>query len=191
MVACVPPTIRNWPHHLGAFEIMAWSRSITTTKSGRNSRLDALQAAVLRVKLRHLDTWTDGRRANAAYYDKAFAAAGAMTSATPLREGGLMLRTPEPAASTARHIYNQYVVRVPAEMRDAVRATMGEAGIGTEVYYPLCLHSQECFKHLGHGNGAFPISEQAAGETIALPIYAELNTAQKHHVVETLVAALG
>jgi dTDP-4-amino-4,6-dideoxygalactose transaminase len=157
---------------------------------GRNSRLDALQAAVLRVKLRHLDAWTAGRRANASYYDNAFAQAGAQTSRVPLAEGGLPLRTPEPAAEGARHIYNQYVVRVPSDRHDAVRERMGEARIGTEIYYPLSLHEQECFKFLGCERGSLPVSELAASETIALPIYSELSEAQKAHVVETLVSAL-
>lgn len=158
---------------------------------GRNSRLDAIQAAVLRVKLRHLDGWTDGRRANAKFYDEAFANAGALTSATPLsEESGIKLRTPEPAPEAARHIYNQYVVRVPAEKRDNIRKALTDARIGTEVYYPISLHSQKCFKHLGHTEGAFPHAEKASKETLALPIYAELTTEQKTHVVETLLAEL-
>ncbi len=157
---------------------------------GRNARLDALQAAILRVKLRHLDSWTEGRRANARYYDEAFSQAGAGTSATPLSDGGLPLRTPEPASEGARNIYNQYVVRVSAELRDQVRARMAEANIGTEIYYPLSLHEQECFAGLGKPTVDLGNSEQAAKETIALPIYPELTEAQKAHVVDTLVSAL-
>lgn len=157
---------------------------------GRNSRLDALQAAVLRVKLRHLDGWTEGRRANAKFYDEAFANAGAQTSKTPLSEGGIPLRTPEPGAPGSRHIYNQYVVRVPAEKRDAIRAALSEANIGTEVYYPLGLHAQKCFEHLGHQDEDFPQAHQAGRETIALPIYAELTDSQQSHVVESLLSAL-
>ncbi|MCH2162245.1 MAG: DegT/DnrJ/EryC1/StrS family aminotransferase [Phycisphaerales bacterium] len=158
---------------------------------GRNARLDALQAAVLRVKLRHLDNWTEARRANARYYDEAFGQAGARTSATPLSEGGFPLRTPEPAGEGARHIYNQYVVRVPAELRDQVRTRMADANIGTEIYYPLSLHQQECFADLSKPTVDLGVSEQASKETIALPIYPELSEAQKAHVVNTLVAALG
>ena len=158
---------------------------------GRNARLDALQAAVLRVKLRHLDSWSEARRANARFYDQAFAAVGARTSATPVAEGGFPLRTPEPAVDGARHIYNQYVVRVPAEMRDEVRNRMSEQRIGTEIYYPLSLHQQECFEHLGDPTVDLANAELAAKETIALPIYPELTEAQKTHVVETLVSALG
>jgi dTDP-4-amino-4,6-dideoxygalactose transaminase len=157
---------------------------------GRNSRLDALQAAVLRVKLTHLDEWTTARRANAAFYVEAFQAAGAVSTATPLTEGGLGLRTPEPAGEGARHIYNQFVVRVEASKRDAVRAALTAANIGNEVYYPLSLHQQECFSHLGNTGGTFPVAEAASRETIALPIYPELTSEQKQHVVDTLLAAI-
>lgn len=156
---------------------------------GLNSRLDALQAAVLRVKLKHLDAWTEGRRANAAWYDDAFADAGAVTSMTPLHDGGFPLRTPhrrDPARG-ARHIYNQYVIRVPASIRDGLREALREQGVGTEVYYPIPLHRQACFAHLGHKEGDFPHAEQAARETIALPIYAELTEAQRRHVTSAIV----
>ncbi len=157
---------------------------------GINSRLDAIQAAVLRVKLKYLDNWSAQRQRNAAFYDKCFAAAGAATSAMPLREGGLALRTPQPAASSARHIYNQYVIRVPAKLRDPLREHLKNRNIGTEVYYPLPLHLQECFANLGHGAGSLPESEAAAKETIALPIFPELNTAQMEHVVESVIGFL-
>jgi dTDP-4-amino-4,6-dideoxygalactose transaminase len=158
---------------------------------GLNSRLDALHAAVLRVKLPHLDGWTAGRQANAAWYDKAFAAAGAQTSAVPLAEGGFPLRTPHPADAPARHIYNQYVIRVPADMRDGLREELTSRKVGTEIYYPVPLHLQECFAHLGHSTGDLPHSELAAGETLALPIYPELTEAQREHVVATVIAFVG
>ncbi len=108
---------------------------------GVNSRLDSLQAAVLKVKLPHLDSWTKGRQSNAAFYDKAFAAAGAKTSKTPLSSGsGLPLRTPQPAGPKAWHIYNQYVIRVPAPLRDPLRKHLTDQKIGTEIYYPVPLH---------------------------------------------------
>ena len=157
---------------------------------GRNSRLDALQAAVLRVKLRHLDDWSAARQANAKFYDEAFAHAGAHTSATPLSEGGFPLRTPEPAPEGARHIYNQYVIRVPSDKRDAVRTALGEANVGSEIYYPLSLHQQECFEDLPYSVGDFPQAEAAASETIAIPIYPELTDAQKAHVADTVIKAL-
>jgi dTDP-4-amino-4,6-dideoxygalactose transaminase len=160
---------------------------------GINSRLDALHAAVLRVKLKHLDAWTAGRQANAAWYDEAFTKAGATTSATPLTDGGFPLRTPAPVdpATRSRHIYNQYVVRVPAELRDELRDELKDRGVGTEIYYPVPLHRQECFEYLGMGDGTLPQSEAAARETIALPIYPELTEQQKTHVVGVIVEFLG
>lgn len=158
---------------------------------GLNSRLDALQAAVLRVKLRYLDGWTAGRQANAAYYDRAFAEAGAQTTATPLNEGAFPLRTPAPAPAGARHIYNQYIIRVPASIRDELRAHLLQQRITTEMYYPLPLHRQKCFGHLGYSEGDLPESEAAARETIALPIYSELAEDQLAHVSQTIIAFVG
>lgn len=155
---------------------------------GVNSRLDSLQAAVLNVKLRHLDQWTAGRQRNAAHYDRAFTAAGAATSDSPLcADSGLPLRTPAPATGKSRHIYNQYVIRVPAEMRDALRAHLTERRIGTEIYYPVPLHQQECFRNLGYATGDLPETEAAALETIALPIYPELTGPQLDHVAGTII----
>ncbi len=155
---------------------------------GLNSRLDALQAAVLSVKLRHLDAWSAGRQRNAAFYDERFAAAGAKTSATSLEGArGFALRTPQAAPKGARHIYNQYVIRVPAAIRDAVREDLTKRKIGTEVYYPVPLHLQKCFGSLGYGVGAFPQSEHAAKETIALPIYADLSQAQLDWVAASVI----
>ncbi len=137
---------------------------------GGNFRLDELQAAVLRVKLKYLDGWTQGRQRNAAYYDAAFAKAAL----------GSRLRTPV-ALAGYRHIFNQYVVR--AEQRDALRARLTERGIGSEIYYPVPLHLQQCFAYLGHRVGDFPHSERAAAESLALPIYPELSEAQLAQVV--------
>lgn len=153
---------------------------------GMNSRLDALQAAVLSVKLRHLDAWTTARQKNAAFYDSFFRAAGAADSGTAVDAGGLAIRFPK-APAKGRHIYNQYVVRVPGRIRDKVRNELQARKIGTEIYYPLCLHMQECFKSLGYTPGAFPQSERAALETIALPVYGEMSTAQRQWVAESLV----
>jgi dTDP-4-amino-4,6-dideoxygalactose transaminase len=140
---------------------------------GGNFRIDELQAAVLRVKLKYLDGWTEGRQRNAAYYDAAFAKAAL----------GAKLRTPL-AIEGYRHIFNQYVVR--AERRDALKARLTERAIGSEIYYPVPLHLQKCFAYLNHRAGDFPHSEQAAGETLALPIYPELAEAQLAHVVATI-----
>jgi dTDP-4-amino-4,6-dideoxygalactose transaminase len=142
---------------------------------GGNFRLDELQAAILNVKLKHLDAWTTGRQSNAAFYDRAFAAAGlrgALVTPVPARQG--------------RHIYNQYIIRV--RDRDRLRQYLGEQGIGTEIYYPVPLHLQKCFAYLGHGSGDFPESERAAEETLALPIFPELAETQLQYVVDTIAA---
>ena len=141
---------------------------------GGNFRIDELQAAVLRVKLKYLDGWTQGRQRNAAYYDSAFANAGL----------GQKLRTPT-AIEGGRHIFNQYVVRV--QRRDALKQRLAEHSIGTEIYYPVPLHLQACFAYLDYRPGDFPHSERAAEETLALPIYPELEEAQLAHVVATIL----
>lgn len=143
---------------------------------GGNFRLDALQAAVLLVKLEYLDSWTEQRRKNAARYDRLFAANGLASGKQP----ALIL----PAAVTGRHVFNQYVVR--ARNRDRLRAFLQEKGIGTEVYYPVPLHLQECFRKLGGKPGDFPESERAAAETLALPVYPELTDEQAGYVVECI-----
>jgi len=154
---------------------------------GINSRLDALQATVLRVKLCHLDTWNRERAERAAYYDQCFAEAGAAASDVPLADGGLPLRTPKAPVSPAVHIYNQYVIRVPAEQRDGLRVQLTEAGIGSEIYYPLGLHMQKCFAGGSEQAGDLPHTEAAARQTLALPVYPELTQAQQDYVVETIV----
>jgi dTDP-4-amino-4,6-dideoxygalactose transaminase len=143
---------------------------------GGNFRLDALQAAVLRVKLPHLDRWTAMRRANADRYDSLFARSAAAARVTLPRR-----------AADRTHIFNQYVIRVPG--REAVRARLDACGIGTEVYYPVPFHQQECFAPLGHRAGQFPHAEAAAAETLALPIYGELTEAQQREVVNAVAAA--
>jgi len=140
---------------------------------GGNFRIDELQAAVLNVKLKHLDSWTVGRQHNAAFYDAAFARA----------KLGDALKTPQ-AAPGVRHIYNQYVIRV--RDRDGLRAHMAAAGVGSEIYYPIPLHLQKCFEYLEHESGDFPHSERAAAETLALPIFPELTETQLQYVVDTI-----
>lgn len=157
---------------------------------GMNSRLDALQAAVLRVKLPHLDAWSEARARVAARYDALFASAGAADSRTPLAAGGLALRTPLRPAPPARHVWNQYVVRVPAAQRDGLRRHLAARGIGTNVYYPRPLHLQPCFAAQGTRPGALPVSEAAAQETLALPIYPELTSAQLERVADEIITFL-
>jgi dTDP-4-amino-4,6-dideoxygalactose transaminase len=144
---------------------------------GGNFRIDELQAAILRVKLKYLDGWTAARQRNAAHYDAAFAAARLAKVITPR------------ASVQGRHIFNQYVVRV--ENRDALKNHLTERSIGTEIYYPVPLHLQQCFAYLGYKDGDFPESERAALETLALPIYPELTTAQLDHVVASVVEFYG
>lgn len=142
---------------------------------GVNSRLDALQAAVLLVKLKYLEAWTDGRRRNAAAYGRLFEEA-------KLTEVITLPRTqPE-----NHHVFNQYTIR--ARKRDELRAFLKERGVGTEVYYPLPLHLQPCYRGLGYERGAFPVSEGASEEALSLPIYAELSDDQLAYVVDTIAA---
>jgi dTDP-4-amino-4,6-dideoxygalactose transaminase len=138
---------------------------------GGNFRLDALQAAVLRVKLKHLDEWTAARRRNAKRYRELFREMG--------MPGGVRLPADVPG-----HIYNQFVIRVPN--RDEVRAHLKESGVETEIYYPVPLHLQDCFRELGYRRGDFPESEAAADTSLALPIYPELSADQQRHVVASI-----
>jgi dTDP-4-amino-4,6-dideoxygalactose transaminase len=145
---------------------------------GGNFRLDALQAAVVSAKLPHLDDWTAARQQNAQRYKQLFADAGLAGA----RDGSLAIGLP--AMLTDRHIFNQYVIRV--SRRDELQAALKLKGVGTEVYYPVPLHLQACFAHLGHAAGAFPESERAAKETLALPVYPELSDSQARYVVECI-----
>jgi dTDP-4-amino-4,6-dideoxygalactose transaminase len=146
---------------------------------GGNFRLDALQAAVVSAKLPHLDTWTAARQRNALRYDRLF------VEAALVGRGGLVL----PAVVTDRHIFNQYVIRV--DDRDGLKAALTAAGIGTEVYYPVPMHLQECFAYLGHRAGEFPESERAAKHTLALPIQPELTDEQARYVVACIEKFVG
>ena len=144
---------------------------------GGNFRLDALQAAVLRVKLPHLARWTDMRRGNAERYRSLVAT---------LVDSDDVILPIEPEGR--HHIYNQFIVRVPN--RDAVREILTERGIATEIYYPVPFHLQACFEYLGHHSGDFPAAEAAASSTLALPIFGELTASQQEAVVESLAYAL-
>jgi dTDP-4-amino-4,6-dideoxygalactose transaminase len=142
---------------------------------GINSRLDALQAAVLRAKLPHLEEWTTGRQRKAQQYELMFA------------DAGLSEQVEVPyVRSNARHIFHQFVIRVRDGRRDALREYLRERGVGTDVYYPVPLHLQECFAYLGYKEGDFPVAEQAAKETLALPVYPELTDEQQDHVVNMI-----
>jgi dTDP-4-amino-4,6-dideoxygalactose transaminase len=145
---------------------------------GGNFRIDEIQAAVLNIKLRHLDAWTTGRQRNAASYRALFADRNLLSTVTLPHE-----------VPGYRHIYNQFIIRAPD--RDGLKAFLGEHGVGTEIYYPVPLHLQTCFASLGGKPGDFPESERAANETLALPIYGELEPAQLEYVVDVIRAYYG
>jgi dTDP-4-amino-4,6-dideoxygalactose transaminase len=142
---------------------------------GLNSRLDALQAVVLRAKLAHLESWTTARQRKAQQYELMFTDAGLNEQVRPpfVRPG-------------ARHVFHQFVIRVPAARRDALREHLRAHDIGTDVYYPVPLHLQECFAFLGYREGDFPAAELAAKETLALPVYPELTDQQQDYVVSQI-----
>src|ERR1019366_7508861 len=149
---------------------------------GWNGRMDAIQAAVLRVKLAHLADWNQSRRQHAASYDQLFASSGLTSSQTlnqlsaPVR---LLSRSPQ-----AKHVFHQYVIR--AQRRDELRQFLAERKIGSEIYYPLPLHLQPVFSYLGLKAGDLPVAEQAAREVLALPMFPELTEAEIQSVVESI-----
>jgi dTDP-4-amino-4,6-dideoxygalactose transaminase len=150
---------------------------------GWNSRLDAIQAAVLRVKLRHLEQWNNQRRTLAQRYDALLQQAGLVErgSTRPREEAPLAILEVRPEAF---HIFHQYVVR--ALRRDELRASLAERGIGSEVYYPLPLHLQQAFAYLGYKRGDFPEAERAAREVVALPMFPELREGEQQKVVAAI-----
>lgn len=139
---------------------------------GLNSRLDGFQGAVLRVKLPHLDRWSDARKKNADSYREGLADIGS----------GFLLPLER---ENVRHIYNQYVVRVPGR-RDELKSFLADHEVGTDIYYPVSLHLQECFSYLGYRKGDYPESERASEESLALPIFPEMTIEQQNHVVSTI-----
>jgi dTDP-4-amino-4,6-dideoxygalactose transaminase len=139
---------------------------------GGNFRLDAIQAAVLRVKLPHLADWTEARRRNAERYRQLFSSAGIEDVVLPIEPPGCF------------HIYNQFVIRVPR--RDELKRYLTDRGIGTEIYYPVPFHRQECFRYLDAALDGFPVSDSAAETSLALPIYGELTAAQQEEVVSAI-----
>jgi dTDP-4-amino-4,6-dideoxygalactose transaminase len=141
---------------------------------GTNSRLHALQAAVLRVKLRHLDAWQRGRQNRAERYRRLFDSAGLSSFIT----------APPPPPAKFEHVYNQFTIR--SQRRDAVKAFLQAAGVPSEIYYPLCIHLQNAFAYLGHRAGEFPESEKASREVLSLPVYPELPDAHQDRVVQAI-----
>jgi dTDP-4-amino-4,6-dideoxygalactose transaminase len=157
------------------------------SRIGGNFRLDALQAAVLNVKLPHLNSWHEKRRGNAALYNKLFAQAGLIRTVKDLESGDLNNGVVLPIERENNyHIYNQFVIY--AQDRDDLIKHMRENNVGCEIYYPLSLHEQECFRLLGYKKGDFPNSERAASMSVALPIYPDLSIEQIARVVEVIAA---
>jgi len=140
---------------------------------GGNFRLDALQAAVLTVKLKHLDRWIDARRQRADRYTELLSG----TSVTPPVE-----------LNYNKHTYHQYTIRVPGGRRDAMQAHLKQSGVATKTYYPACLHEQPCFESLGYSTGDLPVAERAAAEVLSLPMFPELTDAMQRHVAESIAA---
>ncbi|SRR5579884_1885559 len=158
--------------HLKALRIHGRTGKYIHDWIGINSRLDALQAAVLRVKLRYLDSWSDRRSENADIYRKLLA------------DRQLPITLPNTLPYQTRHIYNQFVIR--CESRDELQAYLKKHGIGTEVYYPVPLHLQKCFSDLGYKAGDFPVSEKLAAEALALPVHPELSVDQIEYICSTI-----
>jgi dTDP-4-amino-4,6-dideoxygalactose transaminase len=169
MLTCNDPQLAE---RLRALRVHGGTRKYYHQWIGINSRLDALQAAVIRVKLRYLDGWSAGRQRNADHYR------------AHLAELSLPVTPLVPAPYQTRHIYNQFVIRT--SQRDALQQYLKQQGIGTEVYYPLPLHLQPCYADLGYQQGDFLISEKLAAESLALPVYGELAAEDIDHVCETI-----
>jgi dTDP-4-amino-4,6-dideoxygalactose transaminase len=159
---------------LAALRVHGAARKYFHDWVGINSRLDTLQAAVLRVKLKYLDAETAGRQRNADLYRELLSGAG------------LPITLPRSTEYQTRHVYNQFVIRTPR--RDELKKALQEQGIGTEVYYPLSLHQQVCFRELGYRDGDFPVSEQAAREVLALPVHSALSKEDVEYVSQVIRA---
>jgi dTDP-4-amino-4,6-dideoxygalactose transaminase len=142
--------------------------------------LDTIQAAVLNVKMKYLDRWTKARQENAKVYERLFKDSG-LTKNDEVKLPAIVYRE---SGVSHYHIYNQFIIRTM--QRDALRSYLKEQGIGCEVYYPVPFHLQECFSYLEYRKGEFPEAEEAAQETLGLPIYPELNLEQQQCVVETI-----
>ena len=142
---------------------------------GVNSRLDAIQAAILNVKMKHLNSYATRRQENAANYHRL------------LKQHGISDLVSAPSSTEGNeHVWNQFTIRIGGGQRDAVRSQLAEKNVGSEIYYPIPLHRQACFKYLGYGEGSLPVTEQAAAEVLALPIFPELTLAEQEYAVESL-----
>ena len=169
---------------VGRLRVHGDTGGYTHVEVGMNSRLDALQAAVLRVKLRHLDGWTAARQANAARYGELLKSTGLCSTV-----GGPLVAPTLPEAG--RHVFNQYTVRVNDGRRDEILAAVRGQSVGAAVYYPIPLHRQQCFASLGYSAGDLPASEQASAEVMSLPIFSELGEENQDRVITALANACG
>jgi len=172
----------DWAGHMRRLRNHGSPRRYVHEEMGWNSRLDSIQAAILRVKLRYIAEWNEARRVRAAEYDRLLTGAGLVSHEVSHDQSApvtLPWRDPK-----ARHVFHQYVVRV--QRRDELRAFLGERGIGSEIYYPIPLHLQSCFAYLGYREGDFPEAERAAREVLALPMFPELRLAEQEHVVAAI-----
>jgi dTDP-4-amino-4,6-dideoxygalactose transaminase len=165
----------DWASRLRALRVHGSEVKYHHKYLGYNMRLDAVHAAIMRVKLKHVPRWLTMREAAARRYDELIGA----------KQLHGFLQRPV-ACPDRRHAFNQYVVRVPSVHRDPLVKHLKDNGVGAEVYYPLCLHQQECFAHLGHRPGDFPVGEEAARTVLALPIFPEITDAQQDRVVGTI-----
>lgn len=163
----------EWADRMKALRVHGMEPKYFHKYLGWNARLDAIHAAILRVKLPHLEQWTEARQQAAARYD-------ALIESARLQR---FMQRPT-TAPERRHVFNQYVVRVPAADRDALITHLKQNGIASEIYYPVPLHLQECLRHLGHRAGEFPVSEAACASVIALPMFPEITPAQQQRVIE-------
>ena len=180
MAACSPPTATNWPPVCGCSASTAWSRAIIIAWSASTADSTRSRQPCCNVKLPHLNRWAQLRRANVECYNDLFA------------EHGLdRILTLPAVAADRQHVWNQYVIRVPDGRRDALREHLCPAQIGSEIYYPVPLHQQECFQSLGYRAGSLPESERAARETLALPIFPELRVVEQRAVVSRIAEFFG
>ncbi len=178
----VTTTSAEMAEHMRRLRNHGSSRRYVHEEMGWNSRLDAMQAAILRVKLNYVESWNEARRQRAAKYDQLFKAAG-LTAAGPQPENAAPVRLPM-TSTFAQHVFHQYVIR--AFRRDELREFLSARKIGTEVYYPTPLHLQPCFAYLGYRDGDFPEAERAAREVLALPMFPELTEDEQRWVVESI-----
>jgi len=174
----------DWAEHMRRLRNHGSPRRYVHEEMGWNSRLDSMQAAILRVKMRYIAEWNEARRERAAVYDRLFNGTGLVSQLESPAPVQLPWREPR-----ARHVFHQYVVRV--QRRDELRAFLGERGVGSEVYYPIPLHLQGCFAYLGYREGDFPEAERAAREVLALPMFPELRLEEQEYVVAAIAEFYG